>query len=79
MSKKKPIKRESVAPPRDLSAVTKDAPPGAWVALSKDKTRIVGTGDTMRAAAEAAQLHGESEPVLIRMPLRDEGIAAGVR
>jgi len=79
MSKKKPVKRELIAHPRDLSTVLRDAPPGAWVALSKDKTKIVGTGITMRAAAYQAQLNGEDEPVLIRTPLEDEGIAAAVR
>lgn len=79
MPKKKPVKRETIACPRDLSIVLKDAPPGAWVALSKDKSEIVGTGITMRAAVYQAQLRGEREPVLIRTPLEDEGIAAAVR
>jgi hypothetical protein len=46
MSEKKPVKRESTTTPRDLSliltdAVLKDAVPGAGVALSRDKTRIL--------------------------------------
>lgn len=73
---KKPVRS---ALPRDLSIVLKDAPPGAWVALSHDKTRIVGTGTSIRAAAFEAQLKGEGDPVLIRMPLENEGLAAGVR
>jgi len=79
MSEKKPAKRESVAHPRDLSIILRKAPPGAWVALSHDKSRIVGTGDSIRAAAYQAQLKGEERPVLIKMPLGDEGVAAGVR
>jgi hypothetical protein len=79
MSKKKPVKRELSTRPIDLTAVLKDAPPGAWVALSRDKTSIVGTGDSIRAATYQAQLKGETQPVLIRMPLEDEGLAAGVR
>jgi hypothetical protein len=74
--KKKPV---TSARPRDLSIVLKDAPAGAWVALSHDKTRIVGTGTSIRAAAFEAQLNGEADPVLIKMPLEDEGLAAGVR
>jgi hypothetical protein len=73
---KQPVKS---ARPRDLSIVLKDAPPGAWVALSHDKTRIVGTGTSIRAAAFEAQLKGEADPILIRMPLEGEGLAAGVR
>ena len=78
MSEKKPAQREYL-PPRDLSIILKDAPPGAWVALSRDKKRVIATGDSMGAATFAAQLKGETEPVLIKMPLQDEGIAAGVR
>jgi hypothetical protein len=65
--------------PRDLSIILKDAPPGAWVALSHDETRIVGTGNTIRAASYQAQLKGEKHPVLVKMPIEGEGIAAGVR
>jgi hypothetical protein len=54
--------------PRDLSSTLKDAPPGAWVALSSDKTRIVGTGDSISAASLQAKKRGEATPVLIRMP-----------
>jgi hypothetical protein len=77
MSKKKPVTREVA--PRDLSSVLKDAPPGAWVALSRDKTRILGTGNSIKAASFQAQLKGENHPVLIRTPLENEGLAAGVR
>ena len=78
MSKKKPAARESVAP-RDLSAILKDAPAGGWVALSHDKAQIVATGDSMRATTLLAQSRGEDDPILVKMPLADEGLAAGVR
>lgn len=78
MSENKSITRESKAP-RDLSGVLKDAPPGAWVALSVDKTRIVGTGDSIKAATVQAHLNGEDGPVLIRMPFEGEGLVAGVK
>lgn len=78
MSDKKPVQREC-ASPRDLSGVLKDAPPGAWVALSRDETRLLGTGNTMMAASLQAQLKGERHPVLIKMPLEGEGLAAGIR
>jgi hypothetical protein len=78
MSENKPTIREFKAP-RDLSGVLKDAPPGAWVALSVDKTRIVGTGDSIKAATLQAHLSGEKGPVLIRMPLEGEGLVAGVK
>lgn len=78
MSEKKPVTREFLAP-RDLSAILRDAPPGAWVALSHDKTQIVATGDSMRATAVLARSRGEDDPVLFKMPLADEGLVAGVR
>jgi hypothetical protein len=64
---------------RDLSGVLKDAPPGAWVALSSDEKQLLGAGNSMRAAAYQAQLKGEDHPVLVKMPLKREGSAAGVR
>ncbi len=77
MSEEKPVIPESSA--RDLSGVLRDAPPGAWVALSKDETRLLGTGNTMMAASLQSQLKGERYPVLVKMPLAGEGLAAGVR
>jgi hypothetical protein len=77
MSEKKPVLTESSA--RDLSEVLRDAPAGAWVALSRDETRLLGTGSTMMAASLQAQLKGERYPVLIKMPLEGEGLAAGTR
>jgi hypothetical protein len=77
MGKKKRVSRETAI--RDLSALLKDSPPGAWVALSHDEKRIVGTAVSMQAAAYQAQLNGEREPVLVRTPLAEEGLAAGVR
>ncbi|MGA8272577.1 MAG: hypothetical protein WB919_13540 [Candidatus Sulfotelmatobacter sp.] len=65
--------------PRDLSSLLKDSPAGAWVALSHDKTRVVGTAKSIDAATLQAQFNGEQNPVLIKTPLEDEGIAAGVR
>ena len=64
---------------RDLSELLKNVPPGAWVALSHDKTSVLGFGSSMKAAALQAELKGESNPILLRMPIEGEGIAAGVR
>lgn len=78
VAKKKPV-RQQIPAVRDLSELLKDSPPGAWVALSHDETKIVGTAVSMQAAAFQAQLNGEREPVLVRTPLAGEGLAAGVR
>jgi hypothetical protein len=75
MSEKKPVQRESI---RDLSKLLKDVPPGLWVALSNDETRVLGSGSTMKEASYQAQQKGEKNPVLIKMPLEGEGSVAGV-
>jgi len=73
MSEKKPVQ-----PVRDLSKLLKDVPPGVWVALSQDETRVLGSGSTMKEASYQAQQKGEQNPVLIKMPLEGEGSVAGV-
>jgi hypothetical protein len=78
MSEKKSGARESTVP-RDLSGILKDAPPGAWVALSHDKTHVVGTAKSIEAASVQAQFNGELDPVLIKIPLEDQGMAAGIK
>ena len=62
--------------PRDLSHVLKDAPAGEWIALSSDQTKIMGHGATVDEAVTAAKLAGEENPVLLKMPLPNVGIAA---
>jgi len=64
--------------PRDLSLVLKDAPPGEWVALSLDKTRIVGHGKTIDEAVKDAKESGEERHILIRIPLPNIGITASI-
>ena len=65
------------ANPQELRRILGTAPPGAWIALSQDKTRVVGTGVSMQAAVYQAGLQGEPSPVLVQMPSEDEEIAAG--
>jgi hypothetical protein len=62
--------------PKDLSSVLKDAPPGEWIALSMDEKRVMGHGTTISDAVKAAKEAGEEQPVLIKMPLPNVGIAA---
>lgn len=62
--------------PRDLTLVLKDAPPGEWIALSLDESRVVGHGETIEDAVKSATKAGEHQPILIRMPLPSLGVAA---
>ncbi|HTR23367.1 MAG TPA: hypothetical protein VMI10_05240 [Terriglobales bacterium] len=77
MSTKKPTGRVLHTSPEALRRVLGTAPPGSWVALSQDKTRVVGTGVSSQAAIYQAQLQGEYAPVLVQMPMEGEEIAAG--
>ena len=77
MSSKKPAGSVVEAKPQDPNRVLRTAPPGSWVALSEDKTRVVGTGVSAQAAIYQAKLQGEFAPVLIQMPVQGEEMAAG--
>jgi len=79
MSEKQRRPQESGIDPRDFRAILSGVPPGVWVALSHDKTRVVATGNSMKSATYQADLHGEPDPILIKMPLADEGTSVGVR
>jgi hypothetical protein len=85
MPAKKAVKRERRAlTPYDLTEVLREAPAGAWIALSSDRTRILGIGVSASAAAFKAKLKLRKEKKqdqfnLVKMPAEDEGIAAGVR
>jgi hypothetical protein len=48
--------------------ILSDAKPNSWVALSGDETRVAGRGDTYEQAVEDAHAHGESDPLLIKIP-----------
>lgn len=77
MSTKKPAGSVVEANPNDLKRVLRTAPPGSWVALTQDKTRVVGTGVSKQAAIYQAKMQGEVAPVLIQMPTEEGEMAAG--
>jgi hypothetical protein len=52
----------------DLSEVIRNAPRNCWLALSSDQSVLLGYGDTMDAAVDAAQAKGVEEPVLLWSP-----------
>ena len=41
---------------------------GQWVTLTKDEKKILGSGNTMDEALEAAKKKGEFFPLLVRVP-----------
>jgi len=58
----------SIVEALDLTEVLKDAPIGEWIALSKDRSRIVATGKTLEEALESAKSSGENEPIVMKVP-----------
>jgi hypothetical protein len=55
-------------PALDLTGVLKDAPIGEWLALSRDRTKIVGTGKTLEEALKIAHHAGETDPIVMKVP-----------
>jgi hypothetical protein len=78
MSIEKPAGQTVEANPQELNRILGTAPPGSWVALSHDKTRVVGTGVSVQAAVYQAQIQGEFAPVLIQMPSEDSDMAVTI-
>ena len=44
------------------------AKPNSWVAFSSDESRLVGCGSTYSEAVEAAEMNGENDPVMVKIP-----------
>lgn len=41
---------------------------GKWVALKKDETTVIGSGETLKEALSEARANGYEKPILTRMP-----------
>jgi hypothetical protein len=52
----------------DLSNLLENAPRDCWLALSNDETSVVGRGENLQEAVEAAKENGEDDPILILAP-----------
>ena len=52
----------------DRLKILLDADPGSWIAFSADETVVVGRGKTCEDAVKMAELAGENDPVLIKIP-----------
>jgi len=55
-------------PITDISEIVRSAPRNCWLALSDDQSQVVGYGDTLDAAIDAAKANGVDEPVLLWAP-----------
>ena len=54
--------------PAQRLEMLRNAPPNAWLALSEDESRLVGTAPTYDEAVEMAAREGVEDPVLIKTP-----------
>jgi hypothetical protein len=52
----------------DRLEMLRNAPPNAWLALSEDESRVVGTAATYAEVVELATRQGVDDPVLIKTP-----------
>jgi hypothetical protein len=55
-------------PVADISEIVRSAPRNCWLALNDEQSEVVGYGDTMDAAIDAAQVRGVEDPVLLWSP-----------
>jgi hypothetical protein len=52
----------------DFGKLLQGIPPGAWVAISQDETRVLAFAAEMKDAVQKAHEMGEANPVILRVP-----------
>lgn len=52
----------------DYSALLKDLPAGAWVAISESRKMVVAFAADLQTALETARQNGEQNPLVLRVP-----------
>ncbi len=52
----------------DISEIVRNAPRNCWLALNDEQSEVVGYGDSVDAAIEAAQANGADNVVLLWSP-----------
>ena len=54
----------------DLSALLRDLPEGAWVAISEQAHKVVAYSADLQTAINLSKERGESDPLIVRVPER---------
>ena len=54
--------------PADISEIVRNAPRNCWLALNDEETEVVGHGDTVDLAIDAAHKKGIKKPILLWSP-----------
>ena len=53
---------------QEAFALTKDIPPGDWVAISRRLQKVLAHGPDGQAVVDSAREQGEKVPLIIRVP-----------
>ena len=56
----------------DFAQLLKDIPAGAWVAISERQGKVITYGADMQQVLAEAREKGEKEPLIIKVPDRQE-------
>lgn len=54
--------------PQERVKILIEAKPDSWIALSSDESKVIGRGDTYSEAVADAEKHGETDPILVKIP-----------
>jgi hypothetical protein len=57
-----------MAPASTLSQLLATVPQGAWVAISRDGSRVIAFGAEVRDVIEKAREENEQDPIITRVP-----------
>jgi hypothetical protein len=58
----------------DIEKLLKGVPPGAWVAISGERDRVVSFGADMREVLKEARENGEQDPLIFKVPEQQEAL-----
>jgi hypothetical protein len=53
---------------QEAFALTKDIPPGDWVAISRRLQKVIAHGPVAEAVFDSAREQGETVPIILRVP-----------
>lgn len=56
-----------MAPAKDLGAILKGIPPGAWVAIAHDEGKVIFYSADMQTVITKAKELGEKNPIIVRV------------
>ena len=58
----------ALCPEEERDRILRDAKANSWLAFSSDESTLVGCGATYSEAVDDAERHGETDPVLVKIP-----------